>query len=738
MAAPPASAVADFGEPFEVEGFEGRVASAYQPADLAATVAHALDPAAAIETLHWGRNYLYRTLFETADGSVEVVVKQFRNASRRQRLDRRIKGSKAERSWRTAVAFGAAGLLTPEPVLLAESKRPDGPSFYLCRYLGEVVEARYFFRARNVGEEGQEFPHLDPEAVLTGLGQSLRRMHDAGFLHRDMSSGNVLIEPRRGDGEGPNLAFHIIDLNRTRRLASLSDRQRSRDLSRLMIFRPEDQRRFLDAYWGPASERQRNLYQRYHRGFLNKNRIKKQVRGRLRGLTQWLRDLVLPRHAHAHIPNVPEGTETREKVVWDRLSDQPHQHAGKLEKLGTRMADFPQHAAELAAAAGALPAARKRYRELTADLYQSPAPWPGAGICLRPWPEDPEALLTAVDELGVRQILLRLHPWQEDHGDEESLARELAQRGYELTFALPQNRELVRDPERWRHAIEELAERFRPFGSTFQIGQAINRSKWGVWNLREYFELAETAAGILRRRPGTQILGPGVIDFELHATAAALNWRHTDLCFDAMASLLYVDRRGAPENRQVGFDTVGKVTLLKAIAETARNCRGRSWITEVNWPLWEGPHSPAGRSVSVSEEVQAHYLTRYFLLAFGTGLVERIFWWQLVARGYGLTTEEDGVLRRRPSFHALAFLERELRHGQLVGPLEVAPPARAILYRNGGGDAGLIAWSTEGEVEVELPGVGGVGRDLTGREVKLPSPGRARLGPGPSFYPFEA
>src|SRR6185295_3680702 len=67
------------------------------------------------------------------------------------------------------------------------------------------------------------------------------------------------------------------------------------------------------------------------------------------------------------------------------------------------------------------------------------------------------------------------------------------------------------------------------------------------------------------------------------------------LRFDAVGSLLYVDRRGAPENRQLGLDATGKLRLLRAIAETAKNARGRSWIAEVNWPLREGPTSPAGR-----------------------------------------------------------------------------------------------------------------------------------------------
>lgn len=737
-------------EPFAVEvsegnAFRGEILPSWRPVDdgeLARALGELIDPAGS-ETVHWGRNYLYRTLFPspavTGGGeAVEVVVKQFRNESRRQRAERRWKGSKAERSWRAAWAFLEAGVATPQPVLLAESERPDGPSYFVCRHLADTVEARYFFRALNEGTAAEGFPSIDPQRLLAALGRTLRRMHDAGIRHRDMSSGNVLIEERDNknpSGEDPTL--WIIDLNRARVGKPPGKAQRSRDLCRLMIFRPQDQETFLTGYWGrEPSAAERRLYLTYQRAFLAKNRTKNAVRQRTRGIVQWLRDLVLPRSAHAHIPAADPAAETREKVVWDHLSDQPHQHAGKLEKLGARLGDFPQHAAEARTAATVLPAARKRYRELVRELYHQPVEWPGAGVCLRPWPAAPEALLAAVRDLAVRRVLLRLHPWQEDHSEELALARALAEEGYDLTFSLPQNRELVRDPERWRNAIERIAEQFGPYGRSFQIGQAINRSKWGVWNLREFYRLAEIAAAILRRRPGVEVVGPGVIDFEIHATAAALNWRHTDLAFDALASLLYVDRRGAPENRQIGFDTAGKVTFLKALAETARNCRGRSWVTEVNWPLWEGPHSPAGRGVSVDEETQANFLSRYFLLAFGTGWVERIYWWQLIARGYGLVSPESGRLRRRPSFEALAFLERHLRGGRLLGPLPAADPACLLRYESGSGTSGIIAWSKDGESEVALPAAVVSAMDRGGKPLQL-GRGKISLGPSPVFLAVE-
>jgi hypothetical protein len=731
-------------EPFACAGVHGEVIARFRPPGeggegaLAGEVARLLDPAAAVATVHWGRNYIYRARLDRppwpAAAPPEVAVKQFRDAGLRARLRRRLGGSKAARSWSIARALGAAGVLTPEPVLCAESDRPDGPSYYVSRYLDGLFEARYLFRAIDAGEESERFPGVDVPRFLTALGRTLRRLHDAGIWHRDLSSGNVLVGWKGGE-EPPDL--YLVDLNRARagRRPTLSER--SRDLCRLRIFRPDHQRLFLAAYWGgPPGPLRRALYRAYHRGFLLKNRAK----GTLRGALEGLRRRLGPRRPHPHIPAPPPGSPARDKVVWDRLSDQPHQHAGRLEKLLVRAADAGAHVDGTAAALGALPRVWRRYRALTRALYREPVAWRGAGVGLRPWPADPEGLLAAVAELGVRHLLVRLHPWQEDHRAEEELARELAARGWELTFALPQNRELVRDLGRWRAAVAEIAERFTPFGSRFQIGQAINRSKWGVWNLGEYLDLAAAAAAVLRRRPGVELLGPAVIDFEPHAAAAALNARRSDVRFDGVASLLYVDRRGAPENRQAGFDTVAKVVLVKAIAETARNSGPRSWITEVNWPLREGPHAPAGRRVAVDEETQADYLARYYLLALGTGLVERVFWWQAVARGYGLLSPEGRVLRRRPAFRALATLGRELAGARFEGPLAAPEPARLYRFRRPDGGTLSVGWAAGGAAEVPAPALPGrparvVGRD--GGALPVPAGPAIRLGGSPVYLHLE-
>lgn len=693
---------------FNIDGWRGEIASRLRLPDLESALEHLRDPGSAVETIHWGRNYLYRSRLACSDGDVEVVVKQFRNLGIKKTTERRLRGSKAERSWRMARAYVDAGIPTAEPLVLIESTRADGPSFFVTRYLPAMTEARYIFRAVNEDRLNEEFPGFDYPHFLDSLGSALRYLHEAGLFHRDLSIGNVLFADhlKRPDPED----LLIIDLNRGRRRERLSLIERTRDLCRLTVYDRHYQRRFVDAYWTAAGAQKRanalqwGLYLLYHYGFRFKIEGKKTIRAPFKKLGVGVRDWLKPRRAHIHLPEAPDGASSRDKIVWDHLSDQPHQHASKAEKLKVRLADAPGHLVNMARCARALPAIRRRYRQLKADLYRRPLVWQGVGICVRPWPDAPNQLMAAIDELGVRHVLLRLHPWQETHDEEEALAQELHAKGYELAFALPQNRLLVRDPELWSRRVEELARRFTPYGRHFQVGQAINRSKWGIWRYGEYFRLARIADEILRRYPNVEIFGPGVIDFELYSTASVVR---SPACprLDGLASLLYVDRRGAPENRQMGFDTVDKVLLCQAIADTSRACDGRSWITEVNWPLNEGPHSPAGKSVAVSEEDQAMYLTRYFVLALTTGAAERVYWWQLIARGYGLISPrdaraEDQGLRRRPAFYALKTLNEQLA-GCVLQRRVPSPEGTFVFEMDREGKLLWVGWSTDKPVRID-------------------------------------
>lgn len=713
------------GRPFRSPGFRGQVRVGPWADLIPEHLPFLVDPSRARKTLHWGRNYLWVTDLDLPGRGVEsVVVKQFRHESLRRRVDRRFRGSKAERSWRIALALEEEGLPTPEPLFWIETDRLGGPAYYVSRYLEELLEARQLVRALNAGRATERFSDLAPVDLLGVLADLARDLHEHGFWFRDYSSGNVLLDLEKR----PPAPF-LVDLNRARRLSRVGLTRRLRDLCRMPLERREHQNVLLSAYFRKEPPRRaRALYRLFHRSFHGRHRWKKRIRGRLGKI----RDLLVPRKAYPHLPSPPSEASRRDRAVWDPLSDQPHQHAGRLDKLLVRLGDARVHLKALRGIVGAAPGIWTTYRRLESELHGTPVVFDGLGVCVRPWPEDPDGLIRALEDLRLRRVLLRLHPWAEEHDAEESLARELHDRGFDLAFALPQRRELVRDPERWRGAVEELGERFVPYGRYFQVGQAINRSKWGIWNLEEYQRLAGTASEILRRYDDVRIVGPAVIDFEPHYTAAVLSWPGSRLHFDVVSSLLYVDRRGAPENTQAGFDTVGKVLLAKALAVSGRCADERSWITEVNWPLWEGPHAPAGRHVAVDEETAADYLARYYLLALGTGQVERVYWWQLVARGYGLVAPDDDGFRIRPAYRALATLSR-LEGATFLGPL--AAPEGAYLYRFREGDREIVVgWSRHEALRASLPvpPARAWGRDA--EEVPVSGERDVILGPSPRYF----
>ena len=680
---------------FVLGGYEYQSRLGLDKETLAESVPRLLDPKAATETVHWQRNYLYAAVLEGEEGPIEVVVKQFPGGGGDSR------GSKAARSWRMALEFLSHGLPTPEPVLLAEATDPRDASFFVTRRLGDVLEARYLLRAVNVGEEQDKFPHVDVELFLVSLGHLVREMHESGIWHRDLSIGNVLIS--RPNQPGAGAALHLLDLNRARLVPQLSNSQRTRDLCRMALDLSHHQRIFLEAYWGEplaSNDSRWRMYRLYRSGFLGRVEAKRKVR-RVSGK---LRRLFLGRGTHAHIPAAPSEASTRDRIVWDHLSDQPHQHATRWQRLRVRGSDFAAHTDAAISLLGSVPGIWSRYRELTKQLHTGEVSWGIPGISVRPGEEDPKDLLKLIRDLGSKHVLVRIHPWEEERSRELELSRRLSGDGYNVAFALPQNRDLVRDLSRWRSAVEEIAEQFSPFGRHFQIGQAVNRSKWGVWTYREYIDLAEVASEVLREYDGVELLGPAVIDFEFHALASILNLRKADVHFEIVSSLLYVDRRGAPEASQLGFDSVGKVTLLKAIAETSASSGDRCWIPEFNWPLWEGPHSPAGKTVSVDEDTQANYLVRYFLLVLGTGFVERVYWWQMIARGYGLVEPSAEGLRRRPSFHAMATLIGQLEGSTFLGPIPAEAPAHLYRFRTADGGETIVGWSAADPARVQLPG----------------------------------
>ncbi len=377
------------------------------------------------------------------------------------------------------------------------------------------------------------------------------------------------------------------------------------------------------------------------------------------------------------------------RFEWNPYADQPHNVATRKERLRHHLKHGRTYFSLFTANLRPMRPVLALYRRYRKNLYQEQVMLKNP-LCVSISPAEgkEEEILNLLRELGVQKTLLRIPSWERKNLDRhERFAKWLSSQGLELTAAALQNRGDVLDPRRWTDFLEDVFSRFSRMAAFFEIGHAWNRTKWGVWDYQEYLRLARPASALAEKYQ-VKTVGPAVIDFEFHLYPPVLS----KVSFDRISSLLYVDRLGAPENKQFGWNTQRKLALLKAIVDVVTRKRQGVWITEVNWPLkGTGRYSPVSGKPNVSEEEQADYLVRYCVLCLASGFVDRIYWWQLAAPGYGLVDSREHVWRKRPSFHALRTLIAQLQESTFSGR-ESHPEAEIFSFHRGNKDL-VICWT---------------------------------------------
>jgi len=340
---------------------------------------------------------------------------------------------------------------------------------------------------------------------------------------------------------------------------------------------------------------------------------------------------------------------------WDPHSDQPFKLA-RSEKRRLKAANLNEYLRTALCALGSMPTIAWHYARPKRTAPLNPRDFVGLGIS--PDHGSHQAVSDLVEELGVQNLLLRVPSW---HADKLDYYLDFAGRfkRHNLLINILQSRQSVLNPSEWLETVDRVIDAFFPLTTTFQIGNAINRSKWGCRHTGEYLQLLKGVDDLRIRRPDLVLGGSSVIDFEPLATIRTLiNGCRYHL--DACTSALYVNRRGSPYSHQYWFfDLERKIRLIRAITEASNRCAARVWVTETNWPLLDTkpytPNSGLPRS-TVDEATQAKYLTDYYRIAYRTGLVERVYWWQLINPGYGLVDHRHNVIRKMPSFNAFAKL----------------------------------------------------------------------------------
>jgi len=275
--------------------------------------------------------------------------------------------------------------------------------------------------------------------------------------------------------------------------------------------------------------------------------------------------------------------------------------------------------------------------------------------------KEPKATKELIDELEATTLLIRFPLWEMARLD-EYVDFVKQHQGKKIVLNIMQDREHVEDLSLLKEDLTELFTAFTPYIDSFQIGSTINRAKWGFFSVREYLHFYKVAYQLKTDLfINVKLLGPSVIDFEYHFSIHAL-FNFFNLRYDALSALLYVDRRGAPENTQMGYDLIKKIDLLDVLALLSPKTQRKVYITETNWPISNtAPFAPTSEHECVDEESYANFMVRYYLLAFASQKVERVYWHQLVAPGYGLVDNREG-LHKRSAFKAFKTMSTHLKN----------------------------------------------------------------------------
>lgn len=131
--------------------------------------------------------------------------------------------SRAQASWNTARALTSAGTRTPEPLFVYT--RRDRGFIHENIYITQSVHPHQTFRQLLKNTTGDD--REPPFPVIEDLARSLVRMHNAGIFHRDLTTGNFLVDEEN--------QVWLVDLNRAvkKSSAGLSVDLRIKDLAKI-------------------------------------------------------------------------------------------------------------------------------------------------------------------------------------------------------------------------------------------------------------------------------------------------------------------------------------------------------------------------------------------------------------------------------------------------------------------------------------------------------------------------
>ncbi|MCC5846597.1 MAG: hypothetical protein JJU29_00775 [Verrucomicrobia bacterium] len=572
------------------------------------------------------------------------------------------------------------GELTPHPVAWVHPDDSDagGACFLVTEFLPNVMT----FREALLHHYYENPLCRQIMRLLETVAVTIRDMHQTGFLHRDLKTQNLLV---RRDAEGEWDKAWVIDLGRGKILPQVTPAKRGADNGCILL--PSDLRRvFHEMQFAPEQ-----VPAAFHDA---------------------------ERKVRHHCKRNPEPPPTRkspqEKDIWiwdDRSMQAVPALRSKDKRKYYRRRDVLSMAGALARRGKPILKARD---ELMAEAWTRPVPLEGKiGLSLNLEPERFDKERRWLAPLGPMSLLVRLYHHENDSRRRYAVEaiRKLRAEGHTVAVALVQDRRAILFPEKWQAFVEYAGGALSGFAEALEVGHAINRVKWGIWDLDEYQRFLEPFRDWSARFPQLPLWGPAGIDFEYPRVLPLLDRLPEGTTWSAFSHHLYVDRRGAPENEQSGYDLVRKLALARAMARVHPASADRLIVSEVNWPLQgTGVWSPVGspyqspgpreNDPSVDEETYAAYMVRYYLLALCSGMAERVYWWNLAAHGFGLIDDRDpGGWRPRPAYHAMKRLVELSRKGVFREklPVENASGGYHLRLERADGEQVDLRWDAAGQ-----------------------------------------
>ncbi len=256
-----------------------------------------------------------------------------------------------------------------------------------------------------------------------------------------------------------------------------------------------------------------------------------------------------------------------------------------------------------------------------------------------------------VDDLGVVSIQIRVF-LRDIQNIDDYVKFANGFKNKKILINIIQDSTHIKDSEKLKQSITIVFKKFQNITNEFMIGNAINRIKWEFVTPDEYLRFYKTIYDIKEKNfSSIYLVGSSVIDFEYHWTIRTL-YNGFKIRYDIVSALLYVDRRGAPQNKQMFiFNLSNKIKFLCSIAKFSRKTKNNIYITETNWPLsGTSPWAPTSEKECVNIDNYTKYMVDYFDISSRYLMIKKVFWHQLIAAGYGLVDDRDGKLIKTKAY----------------------------------------------------------------------------------------